>query len=118
VGEAPAHPQAVPVAGISVFAGLGIYASTGSTVDLWLLLLLGLLGFLMRRHEVPLAPVLIAVILGPIAETNLRNTLAISQGDLGALVASPTTVVIYALLAVAVVLAVVGKVRSSRSADV
>ena len=111
-------PRPYLYAGISVFAGLGIYVSAGSVVDLWLLLLLGLLGFLMRRHEVPLAPVLIAVILGPIAEINLRRTLAISQGDLGALVASPMTVVVYALLAVAVVLAVVGKVRSRRSADV
>ncbi|WP_299036934.1 tripartite tricarboxylate transporter permease [uncultured Pseudokineococcus sp.] len=111
-------PRPYLYAGISVFAGLGIYVSAGSIVDLWLLLLLGLLGFLMRRHDVPLAPVLIAVILGPIAEVNLRNTLAISQGDLGALAASPATVVVYALLAVVVLLAVVGKIRSSRGADV
>ncbi|MEJ5945979.1 tripartite tricarboxylate transporter permease [Pseudokineococcus basanitobsidens] len=105
-------------AGITVFAGLGIYATAGSAVDLALLLGLGLLGFLMRRHDVPLAPVLIAVILGPLAETNLRRSLAISEGDVTTLVSTPITVVIYALLVVAVVLAVVGKIRRRRSADV
>ena len=111
-------PRQYLYAGIAVFAGLGIYASAGSVLDLVLLLLLGLLGFLMRRHGVPLAPVLIAVILGPLAETNLRNSLAISQGDVTALFSSGTTLVIYGLLVVAVLLAVVGKVRARRSADV
>ncbi|MEJ5914568.1 tripartite tricarboxylate transporter permease [Pseudokineococcus sp. 1T1Z-3] len=111
-------PRHYLYAGITVFAGLGIYVSAGSVVDLVVLLLLGLLGFLMRRHGVPLAPVLIAVILGPLAEINLRNTLAISQGDPSALVASGVSTTIYVLMALAVTLAVVSKVRSRRSADV
>ncbi|ROP34650.1 tripartite tricarboxylate transporter permease [Pseudokineococcus lusitanus] len=111
-------PRPYLYAGISVFAGLGIYAASGSVFDLGLLLGLGLLGFLMRRHDIPLAPVLIAVILGPLAEVNLRNSLAISQGDLTVLFSSGTTRVIYGLLLVAVVVAVVNKVRARGSADV
>jgi putative tricarboxylic transport membrane protein len=45
----------------------------------------------LRRFGVPLAPVLIAVILGPLAETSLRRALAISEGDVGALFSSGLT---------------------------
>ncbi|MBP8295847.1 MAG: tripartite tricarboxylate transporter permease, partial [Burkholderiales bacterium] len=42
---------------------------------------IGLLGFLMRRYDFPTAPVIIGMILGPLAEAQLRRALAISQGD-------------------------------------
>jgi hypothetical protein len=58
---------------------------------------------LMRRYSVPLAPVLIAVILGPMAETELRRALAVSEGSLGILVGSPITVTLYLVLAAALI---------------
>jgi putative tricarboxylic transport membrane protein len=51
-----------------------------------ILLVLGFLGFFMRRYGWPVAPAVIGLILGPVAETNLRRALAISGGDLGVLV--------------------------------
>ncbi|GHD00352.1 tripartite tricarboxylate transporter permease [Zhihengliuella salsuginis] len=95
-------PRQYLYAGITVLSMLGVYAVSSSVVDLWFLLAIGILGFVMRRYHFPVAPVLIAVILGPLAETNLRNALTISEGDLGYLVASPATVIMYALLLVAV----------------
>lgn len=52
----------------------------------------------MRRYDLPLAPVLIAVILGPLAETELRRALTVSEGDVTALVSSPTTIILYGIL--------------------
>ena len=74
-------PKPYLYAGITVFSALGVYASSGSIFDVAMLTVIGLLGFALRRFGLPLAPVLIAVILGPLAETSLRRTLAISEGD-------------------------------------
>ncbi len=67
--------------GIMVFAILGAYAVNGSTVDLVILVVIGLLGYVMRVYDFPVAPVLVGMILGPLAEQQLRRALAISRGD-------------------------------------
>ncbi|MFC7329216.1 tripartite tricarboxylate transporter permease [Marinactinospora rubrisoli] len=93
-------------AGLMVFATVGIYSAKGSVFDIVLLYVVGALGMLMRRYDVPVAPVLIGVILGPLAEGELRRAMAASQGDLAILVDSGIAVGIYAvLLVVAAVLA-------------
>jgi putative tricarboxylic transport membrane protein len=92
-------PKHYLYAGITVFSMLGVYAISSSMIDLWLLIAIGLVGFMMRRYHIPLAPVLIAVILGPMAETELRRALAVSEGDLGILVGSPITITLYIVLA-------------------
>ena len=91
-------PRHYLYAGITVFSVLGVYAISSSTLDLWVLLGIALIGFVMRRYDLPLAPVLIAVILGPLAETELRRALTVSEGDVTALVSSPTTIILYGIL--------------------
>ncbi|WP_341394215.1 tripartite tricarboxylate transporter permease [Arthrobacter sp. G119Y2] len=107
-------PRHYLYAGITVFSVLGVYAVSSSLIDLWLLIAVGLLGFLMRRYSIPLAPVLIAVILGPMAETELRRALAVSEGDLGILVGSPITITLYAVLAGALVISALQHLRHRR----
>jgi putative tricarboxylic transport membrane protein len=111
-------PKPYLYAGITVFAALGVYASSASVVDLVMLVLIGLLGFTLRRFGLPLAPVLIAVILGPLAETSLRRTLAISEGDVGALFSSGLTLTLYALLLLGLVWAVMTRLRNRARADI
>ncbi|WP_338889522.1 tripartite tricarboxylate transporter permease [Rhodococcus sovatensis] len=110
-------PKNYLYAGISVFAALGVYASSASIVDLIFMLALGIVGFMMRRYDIPLAPVLIAVILGPLAEESLRRALAVSEGDPSILVGSAITIVLYALMIMAVVFSIVSKIRARRTAD-
>lgn len=110
-------PKNYLYAGISVFAALGVYATSASIVDLMFMLGLGVLGFMMRRYGIPLAPVMIAVILGPLAEDSLRRALAVSEGDPTVLVSSSITIVLYSLMAIAIVFTIVGKVRSRAKAD-
>jgi putative tricarboxylic transport membrane protein len=97
-------PRPYLYAGILLFASLGSYAVNADPLDLVLLLILGLLGFAMRRFGWPVAPAVIGLILGPVAETNLRRAIAIGEGNPLALVSSPFAVVVYvvALLAIAV----------------
>ena len=68
-------------AGILVFATMGTIAANPSVVELLLLVAFGVLGFLMRRYDSPIAPAIVGLILGPMAELALRRSLQISQGD-------------------------------------
>lgn len=99
-------PKAYLYAGITVFCALGVWSTSATVVDLWLVLGIGLLGWVMRRYDIPLAPVLIAVVLGPLAETRFRQALAISQGDATVLVTSPFSATLYAILVLGLVVAV------------
>ena len=64
----------------------------------------GLLGFVMRRWDIPVAPAVIGLILGPLAETQARRALAISQGDATVFLTQPISA---AILAVSFLLLVV-----------
>ncbi|MFC6259098.1 tripartite tricarboxylate transporter permease, partial [Kocuria oceani] len=110
-------PRHYLYAGITVLSMLGVYAISASLIDLWLLLGLGALGFMMRRYNVPVAPVLIAVVLGPLAETELRRALAVSEGDPGILVDSPITITLYTILALGLLISAVQHLRHRRDHD-
>jgi putative tricarboxylic transport membrane protein len=68
-------------AGILVFATIGVYGMRHSSFDLLLMLAIGWGGVLMRRFDFPVAPVIVGMLLGPMAEKQLRNALSISEGD-------------------------------------
>src|SRR3954464_11523274 len=96
-----AIPQPWLYAGILVFAAMGTIAAKASVVELSMLAIFGALGFLMRRFDYPIAPMVVGLILGPMAETQLRRALSISLGDPIALVESPIAAGLLALAALA-----------------
>ena len=110
-------PRPYLYAGILMFAALGGYALNGVTTDLWVLLAIGVLGYVMRRFGYPIAPAVIGLILGPIAEEHLRRTLAISQGDATALITTPFAATVYTLLAIGIVATLVLRRRAKRVLD-
>ena len=61
----------------------------------------GVMGFLMRRFDYPIAPVVVGLILGPVAESQLRRALSISLGDPLVLVQSPISAVLLAIALIA-----------------
>ncbi len=67
---------------IFVLCLVGGYAPTQSMYDVWLMLLFGIVGYLMRKLDYPLAPAVLAIVLGPLAERALRQSLLISGGEL------------------------------------
>lgn len=89
--------------GILVFATLGAYSLHQSLVDLATLYVFGLLGFAMRRWGFPVAPAVIGLILGPLAETQFRRALSISQGDASVFFTSPISASLLALTAALIV---------------
>ena len=90
-------PRPLLYSGILVFAGLGTYSLNNSTVDLVVLYVLGVVGFVMRRFAIPVAPAVVGVILGPEMETHFRRALQISQGDYSTFVTRPIAVSIFAV---------------------
>ncbi|MFL5181268.1 MAG: tripartite tricarboxylate transporter permease, partial [Microvirga sp.] len=96
-----AIPQPWLYAGILVFAAMGTIAAKASVVELSMLAIFGALGFLMRRFDYPIAPMVVGLILGPMAETQLRRALSISLGDPMALVESPIAAGLLAIAALA-----------------
>ncbi|MDQ2588893.1 tripartite tricarboxylate transporter permease [Saccharothrix yanglingensis] len=108
-------PRPYLYAGILLFAALGTYAVNFVVDDLVVLLIIGLVGFFMRRHGYPVAPLVVGLILGPMAEEQVRRTLQISEGDLSALVTSPFAAVAYSILALVLVLATVLRLRRRRT---
>ncbi|GGU21968.1 tripartite tricarboxylate transporter permease [Nocardioides albus] len=111
-------PRHYLYAGIAVFCGLGVYATSAAVTDLILVLGIGFLGFLLRRYDFPLAPIMIGVVLGPLAETSLRNALLSSGGDYGVLVDSGISVTIYAALVLVLVFVAYRGLRARAARDV
>ncbi len=111
-------PRPLLYAGILVFATLGAYGLRNSWFDLALLYIVGLLGFLMRRFDMPVAPVLVGMILGPLAEQQFRRALAISQGDLRVFVGHPISATVLAITAVILIGPPIWRRLSARRATV
>ncbi len=96
-------PQPQLYAGILVFATIGTYGISNSVVDLVLLYSIGFVAMFMRRFDFPTAPVVIGMILGPMAEQAMRQALTISQGDWTAFVTRPGSAVLLGLAVLALV---------------
>ena len=73
---------------------VGGYAVNNSTFDLLIVAIFGTLGYFMTKFDIPQPPLLLAMILSPIAETNFRRALSISQNDYSIFYTSPVTCII------------------------
>jgi putative tricarboxylic transport membrane protein len=111
-------PRPYLYAGILFFASMGAYAVNAQPFDLFLLLALGLLGFAMRRFGLPVLPLIVGVILGPLAEKMARRSLQLSGGDLSGLIGGPVSWVCYGVIAVVLLWPpVAAVVRRSRGTE-
>ena len=81
---------------IVLFAMIGSYSVRNSILDLWVLVGFGVLGYFLRKLKFDLAPMILAIVLGPMIERYFRTALFLSRGDLGIFVASPISKVIWA----------------------
>ncbi len=97
-------PKPLLYAGILTIASLGGYGLNQSVFDIAVMYVIGLAGYAMRQARMPLAPAVIGVILGPIAEQHFRRALAIGEGSPLIFFTRPLSC---ALLVVAVVLLII-----------
>lgn len=97
-------PRPQLYSGILIFATIGVYGMRQSAFDLFLMLGIGLVGVLMRRFDFPTAPVIVGMILGPMAEAQMRNALSIGEGRWTVFVDRPMSAFLLAVVVAVLVL--------------
>ncbi|MCP1641748.1 putative tricarboxylic transport membrane protein [Pseudomonas citronellolis] len=97
-------PNWALVPGIAIITAIGVYAVHATTFDLFLMVGIGILGYILRKLDFPLSPLLLGFILGGLMEQNLRRALSISNGELGILWSSPIAIGTWTLVAAMLVL--------------
>ncbi|MFS8974578.1 tripartite tricarboxylate transporter permease [Cupriavidus necator] len=96
-------PQPWLYAGILVFAAMGTLAANPSIVELAMLVVFGLIGFAMRCLDYPVAPMIVGLILGPMAESQFRRAMQMSLGDPWVFLSHPGSAALLAIAAAALV---------------
>jgi len=74
---------------ILVICAVGAYTVHNAMLDVWYMMLFGVLGYVFKKLDYPLAPLVLALVLGDRAEDSFRQAMLISQGDLGVFVSNP-----------------------------
>jgi putative tricarboxylic transport membrane protein len=108
-------PEPLLYGGILVFATIGTYGISQSNVDLILLYAMGIMGLFMRLYDFPTAPVIIGMILGPLAEQEFRRAMTISQGDMMIFLQKPLSLTLLILALIAVLGPQLWRLRSGRT---
>ncbi|MFH1487323.1 MAG: tripartite tricarboxylate transporter permease [Pseudomonadota bacterium] len=96
-------PKAVLFPVVLIFCFIGSYAINSSMLDVWVMLIFGLLGYFLEKYHFSLAPLLIAFLLGPILEGTLRQSVILSGGNIKAFFTSPISIVLLLLTAIVII---------------
>ena len=97
--EVPKNILTPIVLAICLFAA---YAESGNVFTVWLALLFGILGYFLRKYGFPVAPIVLAIVLGSMIEISFRRSLILSDGSLAILVTRPVALVILGLATLSV----------------
>jgi putative tricarboxylic transport membrane protein len=109
-------PPAMLYSGVIAFSVLGAYALNFNVFDMLLLLGFGLVGYLMQRYGFPMAPAVLALVLGILAEQHLRRALSVSNGDLMTFVERPISLALVIFILLVLVLPPVLRFMRARQA--
>lgn len=82
-------PGVLLVPSILVLMCVGVYVINGRVIDLWVMIVAGFVGYFLEKLDVPLAPIILGMILGPMAEQSVRRAILISRGDVSDLFTRP-----------------------------
>jgi len=84
-------PKPLLYGGILIVSAVGVYSLNRSATDLIVVFVLGVVGYLMRRFDYPLAPVILGIVLAPLIDNNFRRAMIMTDGDVIRLVTRPAT---------------------------
>ncbi|WP_028605752.1 tripartite tricarboxylate transporter permease [Ottowia thiooxydans] len=108
-------PKPQLYAGILIFATVGAYGMRQSAFDVFLLYAIGVIGVVMRRFDFPTAPVVVGMILGPLAEAQMRNALSIGEGKWTVFVERPLSIFLLIVIASILILPRLLKRRAAKA---
>ncbi|ALM53017.1 tripartite tricarboxylate transporter permease [Halomonas huangheensis] len=90
---------------------VGTYSVSNSMFDVWLMLGFGVIGYLLEKIDFPTVSIILGLVLGPIAESELRRTLSMSQGDLSILMTRPISATLLIIALVLLIAAIIVPLR-------
>ncbi|MBT7582979.1 MAG: C4-dicarboxylate ABC transporter permease [Kordiimonadaceae bacterium] len=97
---------------IFIMSIVGAYSMRNNTFDVWLALGFGVLGYFLQRYRFPVSPILLALILGPMAEANLRRALIIADNSMIDVLSRPITAIFLTLGVVTLVMSIIRQRRT------
>jgi putative tricarboxylic transport membrane protein len=100
---------------IVMFCIVGVYSSGNNVVDVTVMTLFGIIGYLMRKFGYEAAPLVLAFVLGPMLENNLRKSLILSQGNFDIFVTRPISLVCLAIAAIVLIVPLIPSLRRKRA---
>ena len=109
-------PSWLLVPAILSVSAVGVYSVHATTFDLVLMSVFGVVGYLLRKQGVPMAPLILGFVLGDMMEQNLRRALSITDGDVGILVESPISIGLWVLSALMLVVPSLMRLRARAKA--
>ncbi len=102
-------PKSVLTPTILALCVVGTYALNNSTFDIGIMLFAGIIGFFMQKGGYPASPVVLALIMGPMAESNFRRALSLSNGSFDFLYTRPITLVLLSVAAITLLTPIIRK---------
>jgi len=96
-------PQAILASFIVVFCSIGAFALRNDINDVWFAMVFGLVGYGMRRLDIPVAPLILGLILGPLAEDYFRVSMAMHENDLTVFFTRPLSAILLTLSFICIV---------------
>ena len=111
-------PQGILYPLIVAISAIGAYAINGSTVDLWLILFFGIVGYVFGKVDIPVAPLVLSLVLGGIMEQSFRQAMTISGGDIKIFYNSTITVTLLVMSVISVLLPfIIPRLKALRAPD-
>ena len=101
---------------ILLFCLIGVYAVSNTVFDIYIMVLFGVLGYLMKKFGYEPAPLVLAFVLGPMLENNLRKSLILSQGEFSTFVTRPLSAIALLLAIVLLLSPLIPRLRGKREA--
>jgi putative tricarboxylic transport membrane protein len=94
-------PYTILMCFIVIFAAVGAFAVNNNIFDVWMMLGFGVLGYIMKKLNYPIVPLVLALVLGNLAENSIRQALTISGGNFAIFITRPISLlfIVVAILA-------------------
>ncbi|MBE0557754.1 MAG: tripartite tricarboxylate transporter permease, partial [Proteobacteria bacterium] len=109
-------PKGLLATCVTAICVIGAYASSNNLYPVWVMIFSGIFGYLLRKVDIPMAPIVLALVLGFMAEVNFRRAYIHSNGDFSAFVTHPITMILLVLSVLTMVVPVILESRKKRMA--
>ena len=108
-------PQHILMGLIALLCVVGTFSVNNSLVDIYVLIIMGVVGYILRKLKFDMAPLILALVLGPLLEKNLLQSLFLCQGNIGTMISRPITATFLLIGVAAIVLPVLLRLKKKRA---